>query len=71
MAITEETQMMYSLEHVMLMQSWAKAPKTKRGKKPEPRDFPPPLFESDRKKKQFEQNAEAWRRKYGQPKELA
>lgn len=70
MAVTEETQMMYALEHTMLMQSWSKAPRSKRGKKPEARSFPPPLFEADEKKKDFARKAEAWRRKYGKPDEL-
>ena len=67
MAVTEEVQEMYSLQHLIIMQSWAKAPKSKRGAKPKPREFPKPLFEEDEKRKRFERNAEAWRRKYGKP----
>ena len=70
MAVSEETQMMYALEHLMLMQSWAKAPKSKRGKKPTPRAFPEPLFAEDKKRQHFERNAAAWRRKYGKPEQV-
>lgn len=70
MAVSEETQMIYALEHLLNMQSWGKAPKSKRGPKPKPREFPKPLFEEDKKRQQFERNAAAWRRKYGKPGEI-
>lgn len=67
MAVTEETQELYSTQHLMIMQAWGKSPKNKRGPKPKPREFPKPLFEEDHKRQQFERNAAAWRRKYGKP----
>lgn len=67
MAITDETEAAWLLEHTLQMQSWGQAPKSKRGKQPEMRPYPPPLFEADKKKREFERNAEAWRRKYGRP----
>lgn len=63
-AITDETESAWILEHTMLMQQWGQAPKNKRGKAPKMREYPKPLFESDKKAEQFERNAAAWKRKY-------
>lgn len=67
MAITDETEASWLVEHTLRMQAWGQAPKSKRGKQPEMRAYPGPLFEGDKKKRDFEKNAEAWRRKYGKP----
>lgn len=67
MAITAETEGEYLLEHNMNMQAWGKAPRSKRGKKPEMRPYPKPLYEADQKRQYLLKNAEAWRRKYGRP----
>lgn len=67
MAITDETEAAWVLDHTLQMQSWGQAPKTKRGQPPKMRDYPKPLFDADNKKREFERNAEAWRRKYGRP----
>lgn len=70
MALSDETEAVFILEHVMNMQAWGKAPRSKRGKKPEMRPYPKALFEEDNKRAEFERNAKAFRRKYGTPKKL-
>lgn len=67
MAITDEAEGIFILEHNMNMQTWGKAPKGKRGKKPDMRPYPQAIFEEDKKRARFERNAAAWRRKYGKP----
>ena len=63
-AITDEVEAMWEVQHTMIMQAWGQAPRAKRGAKPKPREYPPPLFEADRKRAAFERNAAAWKRKH-------
>lgn len=63
-AIGDEVEALWSVEHTLVMQAWGQAPRSKRGAKPKPREYPKPLFEADRKREQFERNAAAFRRKH-------
>lgn len=63
-AISDEVESVWELQHMMNMQSWGKAPRSKRGAKPKPREYPKALFEEDKKREAFERNAAAWKRKH-------